>query len=186
MTNKRADILKATLELISEHGFHGTAMSEIADQAGVGAGTIYRYFESKENLITQLYLEVKGEMLEAFLAGYAEDLPLRDRFRTLWFNMLAYFVEHPQKLAFLEQFNNSPFMTAEVKKAHAEGYAPIVRFFEYAFQKGVLKEMPLEMLGIFTINIASALARLHASGELALDDATQELAMSACWDALKR
>jgi AcrR family transcriptional regulator len=186
MTTKRSDILQATLELISEHGFHGTAMSEVASRAGVGAGTIYRYFQSKEDLITRLYLEVKGEMLEAFLAGYAENLPLRDRFRTLWFNMLAYFCDHPQKLAFLEQFTNSPFMTAAVKKAHAEGYAPIVRFFEYGFREGVLKEMPLEMLGVFTINVASALAKLRVSGELDLDEQTKELAVSACWDALKR
>jgi len=186
MTTKRADILRATLTLISEHGFHGTAMSEIADRAGVGTGTIYRYFESKEDLITQLYLEVKGEMLKAFLVGYSEDMPLRDRFRTLWSNMLTYFVEHPQRLAFLEQFTNSPFMTLEVKEAHTESYAPIARFFEYAFQEGVFKEMPLEMLGAFTMNVASALAKLHASGELVLDDETRELAMSACWDALKR
>ena len=34
MTTKRSAILKATLKLISEHGFHGTAMSDIADRAG--------------------------------------------------------------------------------------------------------------------------------------------------------
>ena len=186
MTSKRADILQATLALVSEHGFHGTAMSEIADRAGVGAGTIYRYFEGKEDLVTQLYLEIKGEMLEAFLVGYSEDVSLRDRFRTLWFNMLAYFVEHPQRLAFLEQFTNSPFMTAAVKETHAEGYAPIIRFFECAFQERAFKEMPLEMLGVFTMNVASALAKLHASGELVLNDETRELAASACWDALKR
>ena len=69
MTNKRAAILEATLALISEHGFHGTAMSMIADRADVGAGTIYRYFESKEDLITQLYLEIKHEKGQAFLEG---------------------------------------------------------------------------------------------------------------------
>ena len=66
MTTKRTAILEATLELISEQGFHGTAMSMIADKAGVGAGTIYRYFDSKEDLITQLYLEIKREKGKAF------------------------------------------------------------------------------------------------------------------------
>ena len=88
MTDKRSAILKATLELVSERGFHGTPMSMIAGEAGVGAGTIYRYFESKEDLITQLYLEIKREKGEAFLVGYSEELSLRERFRTLWLNML--------------------------------------------------------------------------------------------------
>lgn len=186
MTTKRAAILEATLELISEQGFHGTAMSMIADKAGVGAGTIYRYFDSKKDLITQLYLEIKREMSKAFLAGYSEDLPLRERFRTLWLNMLHYYMHHPQETAFLEQFDNSPYVNTEVKEALAEYYEPLVRFFQYAFQEGVFKEMPLEMLPTFTLDVAVSLAKQHASGELTLDDETKELAMSACWDALKR
>ena len=166
MTTKRAAILGATLELISEHGFHGTAMSMIADKAGVGAGTIYRYFDSKEDLITQLYLEIKREKGKAFLEGYSEDLSLRERFRTLWLNMLHYYMDHPQELAFMEQFDNSPYMNAEVQDAFAEQYEPLMRFFQYAYQEGVFKEMPLAMLSAFTAEVAVSLAKHHASGQL--------------------
>ena len=158
----------------------------IADKAEVSAGTIYRYFDSKDDLITQLYLEIKREVGKALLAGYSEELSLRERFRTLWLNMLHYYMYHPQETAFLEQFINSPYMNAEVKEAYAEDYEPLIRFFQYAFQEGVFKEMPLEMLGIFTAGVGVSLAKLHASGELTLDDEVKELAMSACWDALKR
>jgi AcrR family transcriptional regulator len=186
MTTKRTAILEATLELIAEHGFHGTAMSTVAEKADVGAGTIYRYFDSKEDLITQLYLEIKREKGKAFLAGYSEDLSLRERFRTLWLNMLHYYMDHPQETAFMEQFDNSPYMTPEVQEAYTEYYGPLMRFFQYAFQEGVFKEMPLVMLSTFTLEVAVSLAKHHASGALTLDDATKELAMRATWDALKR
>jgi AcrR family transcriptional regulator len=186
MTTKREAILEATLELISEHGFHGTAMSMIADRASVGAGTIYRYFEGKEDLVTQLYLEVKREMGRAILAGYSEDLSLRERFRTLWLNMLHYYMEHPCELAFLEQFDNSPYMAPEVKEAFSEYYEPLMRYFQYAFQEGVFKKMPLAMLSTFTMEVAVSLAKHHAAGELTLDNEAKELAMNATWDALSR
>jgi AcrR family transcriptional regulator len=186
MTTKREAILEATLELICEHGFHGTAMSMIADQAGVGAGTIYRYFDSKEDLITQLYLEIKREMGKAILEGHSEDLTLRNRFRILWLNMLHYLMDHPQELAFMEQFDNSPFRKPELDEAHSEYYETLIRFFQYAFQEGVFKEMPLAMLSTFTLEVAVSLAKHQASGDLTLDDETRELAMSATWDALKR
>jgi AcrR family transcriptional regulator len=186
MTTKRTAILEATLELIAEHGFHGTAMSMVAEEADVGAGTIYRYFDSKEDLITQLYLEIKREMGKALFAGYSEDLSLRERFRTLWLNMLHYYMDHPLELAFLEQFDNSPFRNPEVDKACTEYYDPLMRFFQYAFQEGVFKEMPLPMLSTFTLEVAVSLAKHHASGVLTLDETTKELAMSATWDALKR
>jgi AcrR family transcriptional regulator len=186
MTTKRAAILEATLALIAQHGFHGTAMSMVADKAGVGAGTIYRCFDNKEDLITQLYLEIKHEKGRALLAGYSEDLSLRERFRTLWLNMLHYYMDHPRELAFLEQFDNSPYMVPEVKEAFSEYYEPLIRFFQYAFQEGVFKKMPLAMLATFTLEVAVSLAKHHASGELTLDDEAKELAMSATWDALSR
>ena len=186
MTAKRTAILEATLELISEHGFHGTAMSTIAEKADVGAGTIYRYFDNKEDLINQLYLEIKRQKGKAFLEGYAEDRPLRERFRTIWLNMLAYYMEHPRELAFMEQFDNSPFMNEEVMEAFSEDFEPIMRLFQYASREGILKDMPLPMLGTFAIEVAVSLAKHHAAGELALDDEMKELAMSASWDALTR
>ena len=186
MTTKRAAILEATLQLIAERGFHGTAMSMIAEKAGVGAGTIYRYFDGKQDLISQLYLETKREMGRAFLADYSEELPLQERFKMLWLNMLHYCMAHPHELAFLQQFDNSPFLDAEVQAACAEVYEPLARFFQTAFEEGVFKEMPLAMLSALTVDVGISLAKRHASGELRLDDELKELAMNACWDALKR
>src|SRR5690348_2500554 len=45
--DKRCAIIRATLELVAEHGFHGAPMALVAERSGVAAGTIYRYFESK-------------------------------------------------------------------------------------------------------------------------------------------
>ena len=59
VSDKREAIMQAALELFVERGFYGTAVPEIADRAGVGAGTIYRYFESKEALVNALYREQK-------------------------------------------------------------------------------------------------------------------------------
>ena len=44
--DKREAILKSTLELIKDNGFHGTPISLIAKNAGVASGTIYHYFPS--------------------------------------------------------------------------------------------------------------------------------------------
>ena len=81
MTDKQTAILDATLELVSEKGFHGTPTSAIAQEAGVGVGTIYRYFENKEDLIDELYKRLKLQLAKAVLIGYSANLPLRQRFR---------------------------------------------------------------------------------------------------------
>ena len=186
MQGKRSAILKATLELISERGFHGTPMSMIADEAEVGTGTIYRYFENKEDLIDQLYLELKRDMARAMYAGYSADLPLRDRFRTMWLNVFQYYVQHPRETAFLEQYANSPYLKPETEESLSEYFEPAVRLFKRAIHEGVMKDMPQAMLTIFTFGVAILLAKKQAAGELVLDDEAMDLAVDACWDALKR
>jgi AcrR family transcriptional regulator len=74
--DKREDIIRVSLELIAEHGFHGAPMAMIADTAGVGAGTIYRYFESKDILITELFRELEGKIIVVLMDGYCEEKPI--------------------------------------------------------------------------------------------------------------
>ncbi len=47
---KERAILDVALRLFSQHGYRGTSMEDIAQHAGLGKGTLYLYFESKEAL----------------------------------------------------------------------------------------------------------------------------------------
>ncbi|MFZ5815949.1 MAG: TetR/AcrR family transcriptional regulator [Bacillota bacterium] len=50
MENTRDRVLEAALRLFSENGYRGATTAEIARQAGVAEGTIYRYFRDKKEL----------------------------------------------------------------------------------------------------------------------------------------
>src|SRR5688572_22338077 len=80
--DKREAILDAALELFVERGFFGTAVPEIADRAGVGAGTIYRYFESKEALVNAIYRQEKLRFSSAVLEDFPANVNTREQFRT--------------------------------------------------------------------------------------------------------
>ena len=49
--DKKAEILEASQACFVRKGFHNTTMQDICQQAGMSAGNIYRYFESKELII---------------------------------------------------------------------------------------------------------------------------------------
>lgn len=55
--NKRDRILTAAAELFMNNGFHNTKIIDIANAAGVGKGTVYQYFNSKEQLFETLFRE---------------------------------------------------------------------------------------------------------------------------------
>jgi len=186
MGDKRDAILKATLSLVSENGFHGTPMSKIAAEAGVSAGIIYHYFENKEDLIDELYKKLKIDLAQAMMDDYLEDLPLHERFRRIWRNTIRYYMVHPQETAFMEQYANSPYMKPEAEAAAMEYFEPVLAFMEYARQQGVVKDMSDEMMAAFTLETAILLAKKHTSGRLVMDETAIELAVDASWDAIKR
>ena len=53
----RQEILEAALELFSQNGFHNVSMNEIAQKAEFAVGTMYKFFENKEDLYKALVLE---------------------------------------------------------------------------------------------------------------------------------
>ena len=51
---KRRHILKAASRIFAEHDYHSVSMDQVASSARVGKGTLYRYFDSKEDLYLAL------------------------------------------------------------------------------------------------------------------------------------
>jgi AcrR family transcriptional regulator len=67
---KFTDIIKAAIRVFSEHGFDGAKMEYIAKEAGIGKGTVYEYFESKE----QLFEEILKFSVEEYSLGLKESI----------------------------------------------------------------------------------------------------------------
>jgi AcrR family transcriptional regulator len=63
---RREYILMKAAEVFSQKGYRMASVSDIVDEAGIGRGTFYLYFDSKK--------EIFLELIEAFFRGYAEVL----------------------------------------------------------------------------------------------------------------
>jgi TetR/AcrR family fatty acid metabolism transcriptional regulator len=62
--DKRAAILDAALKTFVRRGYSETKVAEIAAEAGVAEGTLYNYFQSKEDLILALFDEKWGGIID--------------------------------------------------------------------------------------------------------------------------
>lgn len=187
--DKRDEIVRAALVLIAEHGFHGAPMAMIAERAGVGAGTIYRYFENKEVLINDLYRELEERTYPVILDGYAPEAPIQERFFHLGAAMLRYFIGNPLDFRYLEQFHNSPY-GVEHRRDKILGKKDGCDLFRQLFEEGVtqqvMKDFPLVILFALFFGPLVAVARDHILGFITLEDKLIAKIVEACWDAVKR
>src|SRR5437879_12895076 len=100
---RREEILEAAVRLFAEHGFPDTAMQVLADTLGVGKGTLYRYFPSKQVLFLAAVDRVMLKLREAVDASIADvDDPL-EQIRRAIHTYLNYVVAHPELAELLIQ-----------------------------------------------------------------------------------
>ncbi|PKN12410.1 MAG: TetR family transcriptional regulator [Deltaproteobacteria bacterium HGW-Deltaproteobacteria-4] len=186
---KRDEIVRAALEIIAEQGFHDAPMAMIAEKAGVGAGTIYRYFENKDVLIAELYRELEERIYAALLVGYDPEKPIRERFLYLGAAVLGYCIANPLDFRYLEQFHNSPYGVIYRrdrmlgKKEDRDMYREL---FEEGVAQQVVKDFPLAILFALTFGPLLAVARDHILNFIVLDDDLILRTIEACWDGVKR
>jgi AcrR family transcriptional regulator len=76
--DKRKKILSALEKMIQGRRFHEVTLDEVAQYAGVGKGTIYRYFADKEDLFHQLMTYGFDEMCEGLLEIDASKLSFEE------------------------------------------------------------------------------------------------------------
>lgn len=182
---KREAILKAALELFSERGFHGTAMPLVAERAEVGAGTIYRYFASKEALVNAVYQRWKGTLRDWLLADFPFAAPPREQFRTFWFRLADFAAKNPEAFLFVELHHHAPYLDEESKKLSLEGRSEFHRFFEAGQAMAALKPLPPELLATLVMSAFVGLFKESRAGQLELTPDRLAEAETCCWEAVR-
>ena len=76
-------ILEAALKLFVERGIDGTSIKEIAAEAGVAEGALYRHFKSKEELAWHLFAANLKEYTSQLLGKVLAVRPAKERIRIL-------------------------------------------------------------------------------------------------------
>src|SRR5437764_6979058 len=100
---RREQILDAAARLFAKHGYADTDTQLLAEELGVGKGTIYRYFPSKEEVFlaaADRVMRMACEQVDANLEGIDDPL---ERIAVAIRSHLAFFAEHPEFVELLMQ-----------------------------------------------------------------------------------
>ena len=186
--DKRKNIILAAMTLIAEQGFHGASMSMIAEKAGVGIGTIYRYFENRDALIRTLYKENEERLVTLLLADYPHDRPVRECFFHIGTGVIDYFIRNPLDFKYTEQFHNSPYGVEHRRNrifASADKLDIFIDLYERGTAQQVIRDLP--MVVFFNLAFAPIIWTLrdHVLGFVNLDASLSRKLVESCWDSVK-
>ncbi len=182
--DKRRIILDAALVAFAERGYHGTAVPEVAEAAGVGTGTLYRYFASKEALVNEVYRDAKHSLRSALLDG-VPGLELRRQdtaqtwFAELWRRLGAFAEAAPDAFRFLEMQDHVAYLDAASREVELSVLAPLWMAGKKLRERseGASVDVLIALLwGAFV-----GLIKAQRLGYLRLDDKQLAQAGAACW-----
>lgn len=181
VTDRPAIIRQATLDLIAEHGLLNTTIALIARQAKSSPGIIYHYFESKNDIIHSLYQVILQQYTEALMADDPLSQDWCERLKRIWLSTFHYFVAHPKHASFLEQYKNSAYVQYTQSIESDENLSPLIQAIRADIEKGLIKNMPFDVIYTLTVDVAKSLAKLQIAGIIQLDEVMlDDIAAASC------
>ena len=141
--NKRERIIAAAGRLFGEKGYHNTTTAEIAEAAGVAAGTIYIYFSSKEELLVAVFEEFLGLHMQRLREGVAHEATPEAKLRRLISLGLELMETNPDSARiFLSQLRQSTTMIKMVAKRSSRAYKDIIEeILDEGMRSGACRQM---------------------------------------------
>ena len=145
--DKRNAILDAATRLFAERGLTAAPTSEISRLAGIAEGTLFTYFQTKDDLINALYREIKLELADAMMSEFPRKKNVRTRLRHVWDRYVKWGIANSKQRKVLAQLQVSEVLTEESRDA---GSAPFVEFqtmIRDAIEQRVFRnDVPVELI----------------------------------------
>jgi AcrR family transcriptional regulator len=145
---RQEEILDAAAKLFAEHGYADTDTQLLADKLGVGKGTLYRYFPSKQDLFLAAADRVMRKLLMRIEDSIKDIEDPLDRIAAAVRAYLSFFADHPESVELLmqerAQFKDRKKPTYfEHREANVEKWRALYRGLIAA---GRVRPMPVERI----------------------------------------
>lgn len=182
--DKREAIVAAALELFNERSFNGTPMPLVAERAGVGAGTIYRYFESKEALGNAVFRECKLALQRHLLERARGGLAPHEEFRAIWRGLWEFFRENAAALRFLETHNHGSYLDAASQATSDAVFVSITDFVRRGQAARAIRRAAPAVLIAMAFGAFIGLVKEADAGRFALTQSVVDAAGELVWAML--
>lgn len=183
----RRQLLDAAEEVFGQKGYHETTLKEVAQRAEFSVGSVYSFFESKDDLFLQIFARRGDELLAEIEEAVAQDRSPVEQLHLLVDVEVGFFRRHPHFRRLVLRYANVPRLAARTplhqraggNYEHATGLqAEIITRGQAA---GALREGDAEALSRIFSGLVLSFETLEAS-----DGATEWLPLAEFHDIVER
>ncbi len=138
MAKTRETILDEALRLFASKGIRETTVRDIARAVGITEGAIYRHFNSKDQIVLELFKQYSSELSERIERAVNSQQNSEEQFRSVVEQFLTFAFNNPDAFKFINIFHY--LRSSEVGKFRRLPAGVIRKFLEDLKGKGLLIE----------------------------------------------
>lgn len=161
---KKQRIENAVIQLILEQGFNGLSMSKIAKQAGVCPATVYTYFDNKDSMLQEIYVEYSEDVYDYLLGHVNRNMTGSQIIDSLIRSYYHYLIEYRDVFSYVKQYSMVTSLAENCCGAKGSSY--ITEIIEDLKKEHVLRNYSNDILeAVIFYPVQSIAANQHQNEE---------------------
>lgn len=170
---KKSDILKSAEILFRKKGFHNTKMEEVAAFAGVGKGTIYDYFSSKQDVFDKICIRNARLIYQMLFEINSKDICFKDKLRFIIRNTIK--AAELENISMDNIFSNRNILSEDALKVVIYYASEIYKILNGIIAQGkseeiIRKDVSSIMVSCFIIGATGEYYRINTNNKSLISD----------------
>lgn len=173
------------MELVSKHGFEGTSTALIAKAANVGMGTLYRYFETKEELFKEMFIHQREKLIAIIISGIVGgETTIYGQFAAIVRALTSHYVEHQVEFEFLQRYSDSSYMKESYLDESAIILAPIAHILSSGGEDFRFKALPTHIIFAMVYGPMISIIQLVHQEKVQMTDEMLDSITLSLWNSI--
>lgn len=138
------------IRIVASEGIEHLTTKKVAQASDLAEVYIYRYFESKTDLLDQCFMEVEkmigDNLTDIFEAVIQKNMNLDDSAEEFWYMFWKFLMQHPECTIFYKRFYNSAYFNQELRDVRRYDFEKLVqKIYRLGERYNVLSESDLDV-----------------------------------------
>lgn len=180
---KASLIRQAATKVISQKGYFQTSISEIADEAGISVGTIYNYFETKQEILLDIFSKEFEDRKKFYKELSRQNIPLVEEIRAILDRHFSQLESHKELLRVIvqERFKPGSKLGEQLDRQYREVISYVENLVKQALENGQIRKcepkiVAMALIGAVESIVAYSVFRDEEEQEELFARAPEELA----------
>lgn len=162
--DKTSLIREAATKVISQKGYFQTSINEIANEASISVGTIYNYFENKQEILLDIFSKEFEDRKEFYKELSQQDIPLVEQIRAILDRHFSQLESHKELLRVIvqERFKPGSKLGKQLDRQYGEVISYVENLVKEALENGQIRKCDPKVVSMALFGAVEAIVAYSA------------------------